>query len=326
VRVLLTGANGFIGSHVLDGLLESGAEATILLRTTSDTRFVERRLPAVQVQYGDVQAPGALREACRGAQVVIHCAGKTKALRKRDYFAVNADGTRNLVEACNAAGSVEQLVLISSLAVSGPGLPADPAREEEPPRPVSVYGRSKALGERHVRDLCRVPYTILRPAAVYGPRDGDLLLAFKMVKRGIMPLIGGGRQPVSLVYVGDVVEGVLRSIGAAAGIGGTYHLAHPVPWTQRALLATIAEAIGVEPRRIVVPAAVLYPLCLVRWIWSRIAARPSIMSLEKIPEYAAPGWACATDRAARDLGFVARVGLEEGVRRTLSWYEGEGWL
>ncbi|MHC4591092.1 MAG: NAD-dependent epimerase/dehydratase family protein [Planctomycetota bacterium] len=326
MRVLLTGANGFIGSHLLDRLVESGSDVAILLRRTSDTSFIEGHLACVDVRYGSLESADSLREACRDANVVIHCAAKTKAVRTREYYEVNAHGTRNVVAACNASDSVEQLILVSSLAVSGPGTPESPASEEAEPQPVSHYGKSKALAERHVRQDSRVPYTILRPAAVYGPRDGDIYLAFKTIQRGLMPLIGGGRQPLSLICVGDVVEGVLKSIGRASALGGTYHLAHPVPLTQRAFLGEVAQAMGAKPLRIAVPTAALYPLCLVRDLWSRITSKPSIMNLQKVSECRAPGWVCSTARAAQDLDFVAATSLEQGVRLTLKWYRENGWL
>lgn len=327
MKVLLTGANGFVGSHVLDALMAAGHEAAITLRRTSDTRFIDRHLGALQVHYAPLGEPEALRRAVAGAEVVIHCAGKTKAVRARDYFAVNAEGTRHVVEACNAHGeTLRRLVHISSLAVSGPGTPLRPAREDAPPAPVSAYGRSKAQAEEHVRTACRVPYTILRPAAVYGPRDTDFFLLFKAVRGGLVPLVDGGRQPVSLAFAPDVAAGVLAAIGCDRARGRTYHLAHPVPWTQRALLGRMAEAMGVRPRHVPVPGPVLWGACLLRDLWARLTGRPSIMNLTKVPEYRAPGWVCATEAAREDLDFVAATDLDAGIRLTLKWYEDEGWL
>jgi nucleoside-diphosphate-sugar epimerase len=327
VKILLTGANGFVGSHVLDAVLAAGHEAAITLRRTSQTRFIERHLAGVQVHYAPLGDPQALDAAVGGAEVVLHCAAKTKAVRAREYFTVNAEGTRRLVEACNAhAGTVRQLVHISSLAVSGPGTPAQPAREEAPPAPVSAYGRSKAEGEEFVRTACRVPYTVLRPAAVYGPRDTDFFLLFKAVRSGVVPLVDGGRQPVSLAFARDVAAGVLAAVGREAGYGRVYHLAHPVPWTQRALLGRIARAMGVEPRRLPVPGPLLFAACLGRDLYARITGEASIMNLTKVPEYTAPGWVCATDAAREDLGFVPTTELDEGIRRTLGWYQDQGWL
>ncbi len=326
MRVLLTGANGFVGSHILDRLLLDGHDVSVMLRRTSDTRFIEGHLPRVDVRYGSLESVRLLQAVVHGAQIVVHCAGKTKAVRKGEYYAVNADGTRNLLEACKmAVPAVRRFVYVSSLAAAGPSLPGSPASEEGEPRPVTPYGESKLLGERYVRQQA-VPYVILRPAAVYGPRDADLFLAFKSVRKGFAPLISGGKQPISLIYAPDVAEGVVRAMQCAACEGGVYNLAHPEPSTQQELLSKIAGAMGTEPFRLYVPAFALYPVCLARSLWSKVTGRPSIVNLAKIPEYTAPGWVASTERAARDFGFVAATPLDEGIRLTLEWYEGNGWL
>lgn len=327
MRVLLTGANGFIGSHILERLLLSDFDVTILLRRTSDTRFIEPLLSRVDIRYGSLESEVSLGEAACDAEVVIHCAAKTKAVRRAEYYAVNAEGTRNLVEACNTrAPCLGQFIFVSSLAVAGPAMPDSPAGEAGRPRPVSAYGKSKLLAEQYVRRHSRAPHTILRPAAVYGPRDRDFRGAFLAVRRGFMPLPKGGTQPLSLIYVTDLAEAIVRAIGCSRCQGKTYHLAHPVPSTQRGFLSEVAEAMGVEAASLPVPVIALYPVCLMRDLWARVTSRPSIMNLAKIPELAARGWVCATDRAAEDLGFVAGTSLAEGIRLTLAWYEDNGWL
>jgi nucleoside-diphosphate-sugar epimerase len=205
VKVLLTGANGFVGSHALDRLVAAGYDVAIMVRRTSNTRFIEGHLPSVDVRYGALDDPESLDRAVQGISCIVHCAAVTKALRRCDYFAANAEGTRKLVEACNrAAPGPKRFVHVSSLAVSGPGTVEEPAREDAEPRPVTPYGESKLLAERCVREDLQADWAILRPAAVYGPRDSDFFVAFKSVAGGLAPLIGGGGQPLSLAYAGDV--------------------------------------------------------------------------------------------------------------------------
>lgn len=327
MKLLLTGANGFVGSHILDRLVRSGRDVTILLRKTSDTRFIRGHLPHVRVVYGSLHAQESLRQALEGVDVVIHCAGKTKAVRKQEYHAVNVEGTQNVVNACNAfSRSIRQLVFISSLAASGPGTVGLPASEDAPPRPVSEYGKSKLLAEKCIRRTSRVPYTILRPAAVYGPRDRDFYLAFRMARWGFAPLINGGSQDLSLIYVADVAAGVLKSVGREQSLGNTYHLAHPVPLAQKEFLLRIAEVMGVKAVQFFVPAFGLYPVCLLNHLAAALTGKPGILNLDKIAEYAARGWVCTTQRAAEGLDFVAGTSLQEGLRRALDWYEKEGWL
>ncbi len=327
MRVLLTGANGFVGSHILDRLLDAGHEVAVTLRPTSDTSQIDGCLPDVEVRYASLDSTESLRAACAGVAVVVHCAGKTKALRTREYYEVNGEGTRRLLEACQtAAGPPARFVLISSLAVTGPGTVEAPAREDAEPNPVSHYGRSKMLGETYVRELCRIPYTVLRPAAVYGPRDRDFLTAFRVAGGRIVPLISGGRQPVSLIHVEDVARAVEGCLAAAGAAGRTYHLAHPQPTTQKALLGTMAEAMDNRPICIPIPSLALYPLLALRQAWDRVLRRPGILNLQKVPEYRASGWVCSTERATSELAFTAQTPLEQGIARTLEWYRDHGWL
>jgi nucleoside-diphosphate-sugar epimerase len=329
VKVLVTGANGFLGSHIIDKLLEApGFEVAILLRRTSDTSFIANHLQGnVTVYYGSLSDGEALQGAVAGADAVIHCAAKTKALREADYFTVNREGTENMVRAATAGGSdVRHFIFISSLAVSGPGTTDAPARETDSPRPLTTYGRSKRDAEAAVQRMDRVPWTILRPAAVYGPRDRDFLQLFQAAKRGIVLLPGRGRQPLSLAYVSDVAEAVRLCLGDGRAAGKIYHVAAPVPTSAVDLAHAIAVAINRSIRTVSVPGAVLYLACMAQDCISQISRRPHILSRQKWPEICAPGWVCATDRIHDELGFTAPTPMEDGLRQTVAWYSQRGWI
>jgi nucleoside-diphosphate-sugar epimerase len=327
MKVFLTGASGFVGSHILDFLRERHINVSLLLRKTSDTRFIARHLPEVDICYGSLSDPQALANAMQGSDGVIHCAGKTKALRLAEYYQVNHSGTRNVVVAVNACRkTVQHLVHISSLAVSGPGVLDKPACETDPPSPVSVYGKSKLQGEGDVMQYSRVPWTILRPAAVYGPRDVDFLSVFMTLKRGIMPLFAKGRNALSLIHVKDVAKAVLDTLGRAEAFGKIYHVAAAPPYTNAELLGIMAEQMGIRPLHVNIPRLVLYPLCWVQELISQLTGRPNILNRQKVAEILAPGWVCNVDRITHDLGFVAATSLRDGVRQTLDWYRRKEWL
>jgi len=150
MKVFLTGATGFVGSHILDSLRQRGVAVRILVRPTSDDRFIRPHLHQIELQAGSIADPASLRRALDGVTHVIHCAGATKALSTEEFFQVNQAGTRNLVEAVNQHGSIERLVHISSLAAAGPSAPDRPRRESDPLAPVSIYGQSKLAGEQEV--------------------------------------------------------------------------------------------------------------------------------------------------------------------------------
>lgn len=327
MKVLLTGANGFVGSHVLEGLLAEGIATAVLLRPTSDRRFIEALLPRVEVCPGDVTEPATLPPALRGVTHVVHCAGLTKAFRHEDFHRVNEQGTRNLVAAANAPpATLQRFVHLSSLAAGRPATAEAPAREDEPSRPVTEYGRSKLAAECAVRECCQAPFVILRPAAVYGPRDRDFLTLFKAVRAGFAPRFGSGRQELSLVYVRDLAGAVVRALTHPAAAGKVFNVASPEIVTARGVTETVAGLLGRKPLCPSLPAAWLWPVCALADLVSRWSGRPGILSRQKYPELRAPGWVCDVSRLCRELGFTCETLLREGLRQTIGWYRENGWL
>ena len=327
MRVLLTGGNGFVGSHILEVLLETQARVSLLLRPKADLNYIRKRLTDTTTHLGALDEPKTLENAIEDNDTVIHCAGRTKALHSAEYDTVNHDGTKNIITAVNAhRDRIKHFIYISSLAVSGPGDLHRPAREDDSPQPVSAYGRSKLLGEKVVMELSQVPWTILRPAAVYGPRDSDFFNAFKSVRQRIMPLINRGARYLSLIYVRDLAEAVCCCLENGRAVGKIFHVAAEPPCTDKALFQEIARQMGVRPLRLNLPSATLYPICLFNDILSRITGRPQILNFQKVPELRAPGWVCATEHIRSELGFEAKTSLPDGVHRTLAWYRRQGWL
>jgi nucleoside-diphosphate-sugar epimerase len=327
MKVFLTGASGFVGSHVLDALIAGDHKVSILLQRTSNTRFISRDVPTLTVHFGSLSDVSLLIKAMRGVEGVIHCAGKTKAVHSSEFYHVNQAGTRNMVIAANACReSVRHLVYISSQAVSGPGDLVCPAEEVGDPRPVTVYGHSKWLGEIEIRQRCLVPWTILRPAAAYGPRDTEFLPIFKKVKQRIMPLLSGAGRLLNVVYGPDGAVAVLQCLGKDRAAGGTYHVAAEPPCTDEGFMEEIAAQLQVRPVRLRIPRAGLCVASMIQEALSRATGRPNILSRQRLPELLASGWVCRTEKIRRELGFRAPTSLKEGVRRTIEWYRREGWL
>lgn len=324
MKILLTGASGFVGSHILDQLHARQVATAILVRPTSQPRFLEPHRSWAEVRPGTISEPSSLRTALAGVTHVVHCAGCTKAARVSEFYQVNQAGTRHLIEAANAQPGLLRVVHISSLAAAGPALPANPARETDPPCPVSHYGRSKLAAELEVRHHCRSEFVILRPPAVYGPRDGEFLRLFKAVKAHLLPR--PRPQALSLVFAQDLAEAVVTSLEHPAAAGKTYFVAAPEVVTARSLAREIAAQMGAWTLPLPLPTLMLLPLCLAAEIRSRLTGRPSVLSRQKFAELRAPGWVCDPGLFRRELGYECATTLEHGIAQTLAWYRQNRWL
>ena len=215
----MTGGTGFVGSHLVGKLVGRGYRVRLLIRRTSNLRWLEGT--PVEYAYGDVRDKASLAGACVGVRSVFHLGGVTKARTSADYFSSNSQGTRNLAEALAERGTPGgYFIYVSSLAAGGPAVPVErdpmPVRvESDPPTPITPYGQSKLEGEIALREVAdahgRFRHVILRPPAVYGPRDRDTLLLFRLVKQGLMPLPRGGENRLSIIHVEDLAIGIVRA-------------------------------------------------------------------------------------------------------------------
>ncbi len=316
--LLITGATGFIGSHLLEHLASTGRPARLLLR--------RKRLPAgvpdnIQAVYGDLGTGQGIDEALEGIDAVIHLAGVTKALRTADYYTGNVAATDALAR--RLAGRTLRFVHVSSLAAVGPGSGLD---EDAPPKPISHYGASKLEAERKARAY--VPdAVIVRPPVVYGPRDTDVFQILKSAANGFALEIAGGDRWFSGIYVKDLIKGLMAAVETPEGAGRTYFLTHRKPFTWRELSDTAARLMGRKPPKVVkVPYAAAWTVGLCGELWSRLVRKPVIVSRDKVAEARCAAWTCSAARAASELGFEAETGLERGLAETLDWYKGAGWL
>jgi len=295
VRVLLIGATGFVGSHLVERLCASGADARCLVRAAGGPARHPLPEAAVPVE-GSLEDAAALARACEGAEVIMHLAGAVKERRPGDFTRVNVEGTRRLCAAAAAARGLRAFVHVSSLAACGPSAADRPREEDDPPAPVSAYGRSKLAAEDCVR-ASGLPWVIARPPAVYGPRDRDLLMVFKCVARGFDLRVGPAVRSVSLIHASDLAAGLIASAGAAPR--STYFLCDAAPYPWDAVVAAMAAAFGTHLRRLRVPRWALLPAALLSQSLGRIAGRPSIFNRDKVREIAHAHWTCSGARAAR---------------------------
>jgi 2-alkyl-3-oxoalkanoate reductase len=326
LKILLTGASGFVGSHILDSLCERGFATALLLRPTSNKRFIEHHLSNVELRLGSIDDSESLRRAMAGITHVIHCAGATRACRISDFYAINRGGTRNVIEAVNEqVGRVQRVVHISSLAAAGPAVAEKPARETDAPNPVSHYGKSKLAAELEVQTHCRTGHVILRPAAVYGPRDGEFLRLFRAVKSHLLPK-PTAKQALSLLFAKDLANAVLTCLQHPVAAGKTYFVAARQVLTARTMASEVAAQMKVRTLPLPLPTMLLWPVCLAQEAISRLTGKASVLSLQKFAELSAPGWVCDPGLLERETGYTCPTALPAGIAQTLAWYRQYRWL
>lgn len=323
---LVTGASGLIGSWLAERLAEEGFAVRCLVRQTSSLQWLEGR--RVSLVNGDLCRDEIPGEALRGVTHVFHCAGVLRALRSRDFFEANEQGTRRLLAACVPhADSLQRFVLISSLAAAGPGTAWRPVREDDDPAPVSVYGRSKLAAERAVLEHAhRLPVTIVRPPAVYGPRERDLLPIYRQVRRRVRLSVGFRDRCLSLIHVHDLVDGIIATGTHANAVGRTYFLANDDAAAWSTFVRAVAVALGRRTVPIALPGWAAYLAAAPAELHARITGRPAVLNFDKVREISQGDWVCSTARVREEIGFRPALSLEEGVRRTVEWYVQHRWL
>jgi nucleoside-diphosphate-sugar epimerase len=328
MKCLVTGASGFIGGHLVPRLLQGGHEVHALLRKTS--RLDAFDAATITRHEGDLTRPETLREAVSGMDCVFHLAAVLRARTPAEYLAVNAEGTRAVAEAVRdesaRRGRPVRLVYLSSLAAGGPSLDGRPVSPDDVPHPISDYGRTKLAGEIVIRDtLGDSAWVALRPPPVYGPRDRDVLNLFKLLKTGILPLIGGGAQKIPMIHVSDMAE--VATLAANSPVSGkVYYVTDGDLKTFRETLEAMAKALNVRPLPIRIPLPVIGAVGALGQFFSDLTGRPVILNRDKAAEVMAPDWSCDDGPARRELGYTPRYNLEQGLADTVAWYRRERWL
>jgi nucleoside-diphosphate-sugar epimerase len=322
MRALLTGGTGFVGSHLAETLRRRGDDVTALVR--SPTKAKELARLGVRIATGGLDDERALHEAASGADIVYHVAGVVAARGEAEFMRANREGTGAVLRAAERAGA-GRFVLVSSMAAGGPAERGRPLVGDEPPRPVTAYGRSKLAGEELVRQAA-IPWTIVRPPMVYGPRDREVLKVFQLARRGIAPVFGDGTQELSAVHGADLAEALVAAGGAPAAAGRIYYACHPEIFTSGEFAHAVGAALGRRVRTLPVPPALGMALLTVTGAAARAAGRATILTADKANEFFQPAWTGDPSPLARDAGWTAELDLARGLADTAEWYRRHGWL
>lgn len=324
--VLVTGANGFIGSHLTEALLARGYRVRCMVRPSSDLAYIQH-LP-VEWVHGDLRDAEQLERACTGVHMVCHCAALTRAVDQETFLRVNARGTEALARAASEASpGLDRFLYISSLAAAGAARsPDDPLDESRPPQPLDWYGKSKWAAEQALHSLDgHLPLTIIRPAVVFGPRDRDFFTYFDLVNRHLELRLGRDERRVSLIYVRDLVSLIILSLESQAAIGQTYFgsaWAH----TYSDFARTLARALSKRTMPVTVPVAALTPIVLFAKVQERLTGKPALLNEQRVLNMRQPYLLCSGDKARRELGFEPAYDMDTAVEETAAWYRENKWL
>ncbi|MBE0650450.1 MAG: NAD(P)-dependent oxidoreductase [Bacteroidales bacterium] len=332
-NILITGANGFIGSFLAEEGIKLGYQVFASVRATSKTEYLkDKNIQIFTLNLDDKSK--LIRDFKEFSQkgihfhYFIHNAGITKAVNKKDFLKVNYQYTKNLVEALIESDCIpEKFVYMSSLEAYGHGneKTMEPVRETDTPKPFSRYGKSKLKSEQYLKCLKDFPYLIIRPTGVYGPREKDYFIYIKAIKRGFEFYIGRKKQHLSFVYVKDLVRFVYTGIESQI-VNRSYFVTDGKTYTSNDLAKNVKDILGKKCLKIVIPKIV------VRWIStfaepiSHMLHKQTVLNPDKYQALTSTNWLCNSDKIKEDFDFVANYDLKKGMKETIDWYRSNHWI
>lgn len=326
-KVLITGASGFVGYHLIVTAIECGLEVYAAVRSNSNVSHLKGlNVNYVQLNFSAVDELKAALEEKQYAYI-IHAAGTTKAKTLQEYNRVNAEYSRNLALAASLVNyTVEKFVFVSSLAAIGPIADFNTTIGDDAiAQPVTFYGLSKKLAEEYLKEIENLPLVTVRPTAVYGPREKDIFILFKTINSGLEPYIGRFNQQLSFIYVKDLAEIIIRLLKSDI-VHKTYNITDGLTYDRYALAEGLKKALHKKTLKVHIPLGIIKGLAgFMDTIYARSSKTPTI-NKEKIKELTAPNWACNIENLKRDLQFEPQYNLEKGLVETVKWYKANHWL
>jgi UDP-glucose 4-epimerase len=325
-RVLITGASGFVGYHLIEESLRKGLEVFAAVRSSSSIGHL-RSLPIqfTTTDFSDTKALCSDLEA-RQYDYVIHAAGATKAASEKDYERINASYTSNLGQAIATVQlPLKKFIFLSSLAAAGPSQSHDAITERDREKPVTWYGKSKLLAELHLSKIQALPVITLRPTAVYGPRDRDIFILLKTFSQGIEPYIGSKAQQLSFVYVKDLATVTIDALRSNI-TGRTYNVADGHSYNRYDLANITKQILHLKTLRVHLPPPLVHMMAFFQEVAGKMKGSTPALNRNKIAELTAFNWSCSIDNICHDLGFKPRYSLENGLAETIQWYKENQWL
>ena len=322
----MTGGTGFIGSHTVEQLLAEGYHVRCLIRPNQVNLRWLQGLPVDFVQ-GDLMNPASISKCVEDAEYIIHIAGITKAKHKSEFFTGNVTTTNNLLSAASQLKHLKKFCYISSLTAAGPSPTGIPLNETVHCHPITSYAKSKLEAERVCKQYSgKFPIVIIRPPAVFGPRDTDTLEIFKWVNLGLKPVLGSSAKTLSLVYAPDLAKGIIRATFDERTAGETYNIADPTLFNFSSIIDYLATLIHKRTIQVHLPKGLVYSMAGITQFLSFFGKRPAVLNIEKARDLLQKHWVCDPRKIQEHIGFQTSTSMVDGIKKTYHWYKDNGWL
>lgn len=323
---VVTGANGFVGSHLVDLLLANNYKVKCIIRKTSNTRWLDGK--NVEIFNCGLVDKESLKKAFENSNYIFHVAGVVKSKKPAGYFSGNVDTTRILLEtALEFKESIKKFIVVSSQTACGPSLNGKPITEEDECKPITTYGRSKLAEEKLALSFKQeFPITICRAPAVYGERDTEILIFFQTFNRGLMTTIGFNKKLVSLIHIKDLVQGFLLAAESEKAAGETYFISSEKYYTWEEVGEVTSRIMTKKPFKVKVPHSIVYTIAAFAQFFSLASSKAATLNIEKARDITQAAWICDTSKAVRELNYHQNISLEEGIKLTVDWYKKMKWI
>ena len=323
---VVTGASGFVGSHLVDLLLEKNYIVRCIIRKTSSLKWLEGK--DVELHICELTDKEGLRKVFEGADYIYHVAGVVKSKKPEGYFAGNVEITRALLDVgVEFKENIKRFLIVSSQTSSGPSKPNNPINEDSPCNPITTYGRSKLAQEELAKKyMDKLPITICKVAAIYGERDTEIFIFFQTFSKRLLTKIGLHDKEVSLVHVSDVVRGLFLAATSEKAIGQGYFITSEKYYTWKEVGDATSKVMNKKPLVVKVPHLVVYLIAAIAQFFSLFSSKAATLNIEKAKDITQPAWISDYKKAFNDFGFKQEISLEEGIRRTVNWYKKMKWL
>lgn len=311
----------------MDRMIAQGHQVRALVRKSSNLRWLDGK--NVELVIGDIRDAASLEPFMQGTDIVYHIAGVVKARDRGGYFDGNVKATENLLDAARRfAPNLHRFLYVSSQTAAGPAASLDrPAREDDPPNPITTYGHSKVAAEKAVRTMGdTLPWTIVRPPAMYGPRDTEIFIYFQAIARGLNSMIGFDDKRLSLLHCDDLVQGMILAAEAGNSVGQTYFISSDEFYSWPQVGSITASALGKRVFTMRLPHTLVYTVAAFAQGFSELQKKPATLNIEKARDITQRYWICDINKAKNELGYRPKVSIDEGIRTTIDWYRAEGWL